>query len=152
MTMSEGLHIVCAHCDRVNRVPQGKTAARAICGHCGLPLFDGHPAEVDDASLIKQMERSDIPLVVDFWAQWCGPCRAMAPAFEQAAAALEPAARFLKVDVDRNRQVAGKLGVQGIPALFVIRGGEVVERRTGAMNAVALRDWIRNCSVSAPTS
>ena len=142
--MSQGVHIVCPHCDAVNRAPVDKNAAEAICGHCGRKLFDGHPANVSDAGLTKQIERSDIPVVVDFWAEWCGPCKAMAPGYATAATELEPKVRFLKVDVDQHKQAAAKFGVQGIPALFIFRNGEVVARQTGAMSADALKAWIVN--------
>src|SRR5579863_3130093 len=100
--MSSGVHIVCPACGQVNRIPPEREARRADCGRCGKQLFDGHPASVDAAGLARQIERSDIPVVVDFWADWCGPCRAMAPSFERVAKALEPEVRFLKVDVDAN--------------------------------------------------
>ena len=141
--MADGVQIVCTHCDQVNRIPEGRPINQAKCGRCGQSLFDGHPAHLNDAGLSKQIERSDIPVVVDFWAQWCGPCRAMAPAFEQSAAAFGPSARFVKVDVDKFKQVAGELGVQGIPALFVFRGGDVVGRQTGALSATAMYEWIK---------
>lgn len=140
--MAEGVHVVCPHCDGVNRIPAGKPAREAVCGRCGKPLFDGHPAEVGDAGLFKQIERSDLPVVVDFWAGWCAPCRSMAPGFAAAAEALEPNVRFVKVDVDRHKQAAAKFGVSGIPALFVFRGGEIAARQAGAMDAASLRNWI----------
>lgn len=140
--MPKSIQIVCAHCDAVNRAPADKDASLAKCGKCGQKLFDGHPAEVSDAGLKKQIERSGVPVVVDFWAGWCGPCRAMAPAYAAAAAELEPNVRFLKVDVDRHKEVAGSLGVQGIPALFLFRNGEVASRQTGALSAPQLKAWI----------
>ena len=144
--MSEGVHIVCPHCDAVNRTPQEKNAAVATCGRCGHKLFDGHPANVGDSGLMKQIERSDIPVVVDFWAEWCGPCRTMAPGYAMAATELEPRIRFLKVDVDQHKQAAAKYGVQGIPALFVFRKGEVVAQQAGSMSAGALKSWIVNAT------
>jgi len=146
--MSEGVHIVCPHCDAVNRAPAEKNAAVATCGRCGKHLFDGHPANVGDAGLMKQIERSDIPVVVDFWAEWCGPCRTMAPGYATAATELEPKIRFLKVDVDQHKQAAAKFGVQGIPALFVFRHGEIVARQAGSMSAGALKAWIVNATRS----
>jgi thioredoxin 2 len=140
--VSEGNHVVCPHCDSVNRIPSQKNAAEATCGRCRQKLFDGHPAEVSDASLMKQIERSDIPVVVDFWAEWCSPCRTMAPNYATAAAELEPKIRFLKVDVDRHKQSAAKFGVQGIPALYVFRRGEIVASQAGSMAAGALKTWI----------
>jgi thioredoxin 2 len=141
-----GVHVVCASCGQVNRVAQDKPAREARCGRCGEALFDGHPAEVDAAGLDRQIERSGVPLVIDFWAGWCAPCRAMAPAFARAAAALEPKAKFLKVDVDANPQAAARFGVQGIPALFVLRDGKVVGQRAGAMDAATLERWVRQAA------
>ena len=140
--MAEGVHIVCARCDSVNRIAPGKSAGDAVCGRCSEKLFDGRPAEVGDAGLFKQISRNDIPVVVDFWADWCAPCRSMAPGFAATAQAFEPRVRFLKVDVDRHKQAAAQFKVSGVPALFVFRGGEIVARQAGALDPTSLRNWI----------
>ncbi len=140
------VHVVCSGCGQVNRVAQDKPAAEARCGRCGEPLFDGRPHEVDAARLERQMTRSGLPLVVDFWAGWCGPCRAMAPAFEKVAARLETKAKFLKVDVDANPEAAAKFGVRGIPALFVVRDGKVMAQQAGAMDPASLERWVREAA------
>ncbi len=140
------VHVVCSGCGQVNRVAQDKPAAEARCGRCGEALFDGRPHEVDAAGLERQMTRSGLPLVVDFWAGWCGPCRAMAPAFEQGAAKLETKAKFLKVDVDANPAAAAKFGVRGIPALFVVRDGKVMAQQAGAMDPASLERWVREAA------
>ena len=147
--MDSGLNVVCAHCGQVNRVARDRPAAKANCGRCAKALFDGHPAAVDDEGLTKQIERSDIPLVVDFWAEWCGPCRAMAPAFADVAQRLEPNVRFLKVNVDDNPRWAGKLGIRGIPAVFVFRGGQAVANQAGAMDATTLQRWVNAAVATA---
>jgi thioredoxin 2 len=139
--MAETLHIVCPHCDAVNRVPAGKLAGGPNCGRCHKALFTGAPVALDEARFVKHVGASDLPIIADFWAAWCGPCRAMAPVFERAAASLEPKARFVKVDVDANPGLAGRLGVQGIPALFAFQGGKVVAHQAGVANAALFAEW-----------
>ena len=147
--MEGGVQVVCARCGQVNRLGHDRPAAKANCGRCGSALFDGRPTEVDDAGLTKQIERSDIPLVVDFWAAWCGPCRTMAPAFAQVASALEPNVRFLKIDVDANPGWVAKLGVRGIPALFVFHRGKVVAQSSGAVDGASLHRWVTESVAAA---
>ena len=139
--MSQSLHVVCPHCGGVNRVPADRLGAGARCGKCKAPLFDGHPAEVDDAGLQRQLSRSDIPLLVDFWAPWCGPCRMMAPAFEQAARQLEPRVRLLKLNTEESQAIAGRLGIRSIPTMILFRGGQEVARMSGAMDAGGIVRW-----------
>lgn len=140
--MTEALHVVCPHCDAVNRVPQARLTEGPNCGQCRAPLFTGEPIALDAARFQTHVNRSDLPVIADFWAAWCGPCRMMAPVFERAARSLEPHARFVKVDVDANRQFAAQLGVQGIPALFVFQGGKVAARHAGVADPALLRDWV----------
>ncbi len=140
--MSESFNTVCPHCGQVNRLPREKSPRQAVCGACKEPLFSGAPIDVDGARFRRHLERDDLPLVVDFWAPWCGPCRSMAPAFAQVASTIEPRARFLKVNVDVEQGLAASLGVQGIPALFVFAQGKVVAQQAGAMPATSLQTWV----------
>lgn len=140
--MAEGTHIVCPHCDSVNRIPASRSAAEAKCGVCHKRLFTGHATPVAAASFEKHIARNDIPVVVDFWADWCGPCKMMAPYYEEAAAAMEPAVRFLKLDTDRETEIAARYGIRGIPTLIVFRGGKPIATQSGAMNAGQIRAWL----------
>lgn len=141
--MSEARHIVCPHCDSVNRVPLERPAADAKCGTCHRALFAAHPVAVDGPRLARQVQRNDIAVLVDFWAQWCGPCKMMAPIFEQAAARLEPGVRLLKLDTDRSPDAAAQYGIRGIPTLILFRGGREVTRQSGAMDLSSLLGWVQ---------
>jgi thioredoxin 2 len=141
---SEATHIVCPHCDSVNRIPAGKSAAAAKCGVCHKSLFTGHPFAATTKSFDRQVSRNDIPVVVDFWADWCGPCKMMAPAYEQVAAESEPAMRFLKLDTEVWPDVSAHFGIKSIPTLIVFRKGKILAQRAGAMDAATLRRWLRD--------
>ena len=138
---SETLHIVCPHCDAINRVPRARLAAGGHCGACHKPLFDGHPSALDRARFLRHLDKSDIPLLVDFWAPWCGPCRAMAPEFERAATRLEPRLRLVKVNVDEEPELAQRFAIRSIPTLAQMRHGLELDRKLGAQPAVALVEW-----------
>jgi thioredoxin 2 len=141
--MSEAAtHIVCPHCDAVNRIPAGKAAQDAKCGRCHRPIFEGKPVDVDAVRLEKNIKSNEIPVVVDFWAPWCGPCRMMAPAYERVAAQLEPKVRLLKVDTQDNPAAAEKYNIQAIPTLMLFRGGRAVDRLSGALDERSLQQWI----------
>lgn len=140
--MSESRHIVCTACGAVNRVPAGRPAGKARCGTCRQPLFGGKPAEVDAAMFERQVRRGDLPVVVDVWAPWCGPCHAMAPAYAAAAEALEPDVRFLKLNSDAEPELAGRLGIRGIPTLILYGRGAEIARTSGAMQTRQIVEWI----------
>jgi len=132
--MSEPLIVVCPHCHTANRIPADRLADGGTCGKCQGRLFAGVPLELDAASFDKHVGRSDIPLLVDFWAPWCGPCRGMAPAFAQAAKQLEPEFRLAKVNTEEEQQLAARFGIRSIPTLALFRGGREIARQAGAMD------------------
>ena len=136
---------VCPHCGAINRLPDGRPAQEARCGQCREALFTGAPLEVDGAGLDRQVAQSKgHALLLDVWAPWCGPCRMMAPHFAAAAKDLEPEVRLLKLNSDAKSQAAARLGVSGIPALFLFRDGEVIARTAGLMTASQLTTWTRD--------
>jgi thioredoxin 2 len=137
-------HLVCPHCATTNRVPANKSPLQARCGGCHRPLFDGHPAAVDAVRFEKHCRDNDIAVLVDVWAPWCGPCRTMASMFERAASALEPEVRLVKLNADEASEIASRLGVSGIPALLLLRGGHVVARTAGVMDAQRIVAWVRS--------
>jgi len=139
--MADPIQVVCVHCDAVNRLPAERDARAGKCGRCGKPLFEGKPAALSTERFRRHVAKSGIPVIADFWAGWCGPCRAMAPIFERAAAELEPRARFVKVDVDAEPQLSADYGVRGIPALFLFKDGQVAAQHAGVADAELLRRW-----------
>ena len=136
-------HVVCPSCGAVNRIPPGRPADQAKCGSCHRPLFTGAPIPVDAKNFDRHLTRNDIPLVVDFWAPWCGPCRAMAPAFERAAQALEPGYRFLKVNTEEEPELAGRYGIRSIPTLMLFSGGQLAAQSAGARDQNGIVSWVR---------
>ncbi|WP_295453551.1 thioredoxin domain-containing protein [uncultured Thiodictyon sp.] len=141
--MSDSLHIICPACDGVNRVPRARLGADPKCGHCHRPLFTGTPAALDEARFTRFLSRDELLLLVDFWAPWCAPCRAMAPAFESAARALEPAFRLAKVNTEEAQGLGARLGIRSIPTLALFRGGAEVARSAGVMDARSIVAWAR---------
>jgi thioredoxin 2 len=141
--MSNLQHIVCPHCDAVNRLPLDRMADRPTCGKCRDPLFAARPVELSSGNFHKHIGRNDIPVVVDFWAPWCGPCKMMAPAFEQAASELEPKARLAKLDTEAQQSVAAEFNIRSIPTIVLFRNGREVARQSGAMGAADIVRWVQ---------
>lgn len=143
--MPESLHIVCPHCHTTNRVAAEHLGRAPDCGKCHLPLFTGQPLALDAVNLERHIAHSRVPVLVDFWAPWCGPCRMMAPAFEQAARLLEPQVRLAKVNTEEEQQLAMRLNIRSIPTLALFVGGREVARQAGAFrSAQDIASWARS--------
>lgn len=141
--MNDNLHIPCPHCSAVNRVPPGRLRESPQCGKCKQPLFTGRPVALD-ATTFDRHVGGELPVVVDFYADWCGPCRMMAPHFERAAGTLEPEVRLAKLDTEAAAEIAGRYGIRSIPTIIAFRGGREIARQSGAMDQGTLERWVRS--------
>lgn len=141
--MSDSLHIVCHHCHAINRLPAARLNQTPNCGQCHKPLFEAHPVELTQSNFQKHLTRNDIPVLVDFWAPWCGPCKMMAPQFTEAAKLLEPSVRLVKVNTEAEQMLGGQYGIRSIPTLALFRGGREIGRQAGAMGAQDIVRWVR---------
>ena len=139
--MSDAVELPCPDCGAVNRVPRARLADDPRCGHCKAPLFQGKPLALDEAGFRRHLRLSGVPLLVDFWASWCGPCRVMAPEFEAAAKLLEPRLRLVKVSTEEAEALAAELQIRSIPTLALFRGGREVARQAGAMRMRDIVAW-----------
>lgn len=141
--MTDSLNVVCAACAGINRVPQARLIDQPRCARCKAPLFLGAPLILDAATFDRQLTRSDVPLIVDFWAEWCGPCQMMAPVFENAARKLEPFVRLAKLDTEAEPAIAGRYAIRSIPTLIAFRGGREIGRQSGALPLEPFLGWTR---------
>lgn len=141
--MSASIRVVCPHCNATNRVPSERLGQGPKCGQCHQPLFTGRPVGLNEAAFARQIASNDIPVVVDFWAPWCGPCHAMAPEFEKAAGMLEPNVRLAKVNTETEQALAARFNVMSIPTVTLFQGGRETARQPGAMNAAMIVKWVQ---------
>lgn len=138
------MHIVCPHCHTTNRVRKDQLSSAPDCGQCKKPLFQAHPVALDEAAFDRHIGRNQIPVLVDFWAPWCGPCRMMAPAYEQAAKTLEPRFRLAKVDTEAVPSLGARYNIRSIPTLALFKDGKEIARQPGAMGAADIVRWAQS--------
>ncbi len=142
--MRESVHIVCPECSAVNRIASTRMGEKPKCGKCHQLLFSAHPLELTSANFQQHLGRNDIPLLIDFWAPWCGPCKTMAPAFTQAAAQLEPKIRLAKLNTEAEQTIGAQYGIRSIPTLILFQNGQKVAQQSGAMGAADIVRWTQS--------
>lgn len=140
--MTDTLHIICPGCQAKNRIPAAKLSARPTCGVCKAPLFPDAPFELDEAGLNKHLRNDEVPLLVDFWAPWCGPCKTLGPMFAQASRQISPDVRFAKLDTEQHQSVGGRFQIRGIPLIILFDKGKEIARQAGVMNAGQIVSWV----------
>ena len=141
--MSEYIHLVCPHCESLNRLPVSKRHESGQCGKCHKPLFTGSPVDLSSKNFSRYISKNDIPVVVDFWAPWCGPCKMMAPVFNQAAQQLQPQVQVAKVNTETEQSLAMQYQVRSIPTIAIFKAGKEIARTAGAMDITNLVSWIK---------
>jgi thioredoxin 2 len=141
--------IVCPNCNVTNSLPEDRLGDGPTCGKCKQPIFSAHPPELNGANFDLHVSRNDIPVLVDFWAPWCGPCLAMAPAFEEAASALEPEFRLAKLNTEDEQMIGARYGIRSIPTMVLFHKGEEIARQSGAMMAGDIIRWVKSQTAAA---
>ncbi len=142
--MTDSTHLVCQACLAVNRIPTTRLTDSPKCGKCQEGLFKAKPITLTSANYQRHLQRNDVPVLVDFWAPWCGPCKTMGPQFEQAAGQLEPNVRLAKVDTEAEQQLGAQLNIRSIPTMIIFKGGKEIARQAGAMSAADIIKWTRS--------
>jgi thioredoxin 2 len=137
-----GTHLVCPHCSGINRVPSERIAENPRCGKCHKSILDGIPANLSSQNFERFISKNDLPVVIDFWAAWCGPCKMMAPVFSQAASKMATQIRFAKVDTEQAHDIAGRYNIRSIPTMIMFKNGQEIDRVSGALDQAALTRWL----------